>query len=116
MGIKSSVAIDTNLRKKLKKLAAILDMTQGEIISQAVEEYEKKVLNIYKEEPDQNIKANTDNSSNDSDKFFAEQLKKASEIIWKKNPAKKKKQEELYNGTETIDDFIILSWDSGLEL
>ena len=39
----SSVTVDDELRKKLKKLAAELDTTQGEIISRAVSLYEKEI-------------------------------------------------------------------------
>ncbi len=39
----SSVTVDDELRRKLKKLAAELDTTQGEIISQAVKLYEKEL-------------------------------------------------------------------------
>ncbi len=41
----SSVTIDDNLRKKIKKLAAELDTTQGDIVFRAIAEFEKK-LNI----------------------------------------------------------------------
>ncbi len=39
----SSVTVDDELRKKLKKLAAEMDTTQGEIILRAVSLYEKEI-------------------------------------------------------------------------
>ncbi|MHA1236344.1 MAG: ribbon-helix-helix protein, CopG family [Candidatus Hodarchaeales archaeon] len=48
----SSVTVDDELRKKLKKLAAELDTTQGDIISQAVSLYEKEIgLKLYAPDP-----------------------------------------------------------------
>jgi hypothetical protein len=42
-------------------------------------------------------------------------LKKATEIIWKQDPERKAIQKKLSEGPETIDDFILNDWDSGLE-
>ena len=39
----SSVTVDEDLRKKIKKLAAELDTTQGDIISRAIGLYEKEI-------------------------------------------------------------------------
>jgi hypothetical protein len=39
----SSVTVDENLRKKIKKLAAELDTTQGDIISRAIGLFEKEI-------------------------------------------------------------------------
>ena len=48
----SSVTVDDKLRKKLKKLAAELDTTQGEIISKAVRLYEREIgIKLYSPDP-----------------------------------------------------------------
>ena len=48
----SSVTVDDELRKKLKKLAAELDTTQGEIISKAVRLYEREIgIKLYSPDP-----------------------------------------------------------------
>ena len=39
----SSITVDNNLRKKIKKLAAELDTTQGDIVAQAILEFEAKL-------------------------------------------------------------------------
>jgi len=116
MSVKSSVAIDTILRKKLKKLAALLDMTQAEIISHAIDDFEKKILFSGKKIPKNEVNPYENSEINQSPNQIAEQLHEATSIIWQKNPAKKKRQLKLYSGPETIDDFIISSWESGLDL
>jgi hypothetical protein len=39
----SSITVNNNLRKKIKKLAAELDTTQGDIVAQAILEFEAKL-------------------------------------------------------------------------
>lgn len=109
MGIKSSVTIDIDLQKKLKKLAIILGLTQGDIISKAVDDHEKKVLMKVEDYIDFPNDSDEKDLSNDSDAYYKTQLKKASEIVFKKDPKKKKEQDELYDGRESIDDYIIFS-------
>lgn len=68
----SSVTVDDELRKKLKKLAAELDTTQGEIISKAVSLYEREIgLKLYSPNP----KAR---------KVIQKAVKKQKEIKWRK--------------------------------
>ena len=45
MTVKTTVAIDNDLRKMIKKLAAWLDISQGEVIRRAIAEYEKIIIN-----------------------------------------------------------------------
>lgn len=42
-------------------------------------------------------------------------LDAASEAIWAEDPETKKIQQKLMQGPETIVDFVIDNWDSGLE-
>ena len=44
MTTKTTVAIDQEIRKKLKKLASVLDISQGEVIKQALNVFEKSLL------------------------------------------------------------------------
>ena len=68
----SSVTVDDELRKKLKKLAAELDTTQGEIVSRAVSLYEKEIgTKLYSPDP----KAR---------KVIQRAVKKREEIQWRK--------------------------------
>ncbi|MCS4540807.1 MAG: hypothetical protein HY929_00560 [Euryarchaeota archaeon] len=40
----TTVTVNNEMRKKLKKLAAMLDTTQGEVIKKAIELFEKQAL------------------------------------------------------------------------
>ncbi len=54
-----------------------------------------------------------------SDKYKSEVekiLQNATDIIWAKDPKSKEIQLNLLQGSETIDDFIVNDWDSGLDL
>jgi hypothetical protein len=42
-------------------------------------------------------------------------LKDATELVWKLDPERKAIQQKLSSGTDTIDDYILNNWDSGLE-
>ncbi len=44
MASKSTVAIDESLRKTIKKIAALLDIPQGEVIKKAIGDLEQKIL------------------------------------------------------------------------
>ena len=110
MNSRTTVAIGNELRKKLKKLSALLDITQAEVIKRALSAYEKEIL----KNKDTSIHEKAIN--NEKSKIMVEEiLKKATEIIWKQDPKRKAIQEKLYKGPETIDDFILNNWDSGLE-
>jgi len=109
MNSRTTVAIDNELRKKLKKLSAVLDITQAEVIKRALFVYEKE---IFKNKDTTNQEKTI---NNEKSKIMVEEiLKKATEIIWKQDPIRKAIQEKLYKGPETIDDFILNDWDSGL--
>ncbi|MHA1519875.1 MAG: hypothetical protein ACTSVZ_12920 [Promethearchaeota archaeon] len=41
----SSITVDNDLRKKIKKLAAELDTTQGDIVAQAIQKFEDTLRN-----------------------------------------------------------------------
>jgi len=40
----TTVTVDDEIRRKLKRLAAMLDITQGEVIEKALEQYENRVV------------------------------------------------------------------------
>ena len=110
MNSRTTVAIDNELRNKLKKLSAVLDITQVEVIKRALFVYEKE---IFKNKDTSNQEKTI---NNEKSKIMVEEiLKKATEIIWKQDPIRKAIQEKLHKGPETIDDFILNDWDSGLE-
>ncbi len=89
----SSVTVDDDLRKKLKKLAAELDTTQGEIISRAVSLYEKEIgTHLYSPDP----KAR---------KIIQRAVKKRDEILWRK-----KIRKSLQSPGPQIDEMRISNW------
>ena len=89
----SSVTVDDELRKKLKKLAAELDTTQGEIISRAVSLYEKEIgTTLYSPDP----KAR---------KAIQRAVKKRDELLWRK-----KIRKTLQSPGPQIDEMRISNW------
>ena len=103
---KTTVGINKELRKSIKRLAAWLDISQGEVIKRAIKEYEKIVISNKN-----NHYNNVKNAKTDIQKLF----QKATEAIWAEDPETKRIQQKLIQGPESIDDFIINNWDSGLE-
>ena len=109
MTSRTTVAIDKELRKKLKKLSAWLDITQSEVIRQALVVYERELFQT-KEEP-----INEKDDKDDPIILMKNVLRNATEIIWKKDPERKAIQQKLSSGIETIDDYILNHWESGLD-
>lgn len=110
MTSRTTVAIDKELRKKLKKLSAWLDITQAEVIKRALGIFEKELL----KNKGGNTKEN--NSLNNVSTITVKKvLKDATKIVWKMDPERKDIQQKLSSGTDTIDNFILNNWESGLE-
>ncbi len=105
----STVAIDQEVRKKLKKLASLLDQSQGEIIKQALAIFEEKIIMGRRELSESNSPARLEK------KQITQILQDATKKVWEANPEIKRIQEKLFSGPETIDDFILNDWESGLE-
>ncbi|MHA1266801.1 MAG: hypothetical protein ACTSRS_16310 [Candidatus Helarchaeota archaeon] len=97
----TSVTIPEELRKRLKKLAAKYDTTQGKIIEMALNLMENKNNNLealsIKNEKVNNL------------------LTQISERARKRNPKLKKRREILEKEGITIDEIIGYSWGSNLE-
>jgi predicted transcriptional regulator len=109
MASKTTVAIDQNLRKKLKKLASLLDISQGEVISRAISAFEKSILSQLAENK------SLMKEPQKTEMYVKRILKEATQKVWAQDPERKALQKKLQEGPETIDDFIITNWDSGLE-
>jgi ribosomal protein L10 len=110
MSSKTTVAIDQNIRKKIKKLSSLLDISQGEVIERALNIFEKEILKQFNE------KKELLGKSTSAEKLDVKSiLEEASKKVWAQDPKRKAIQEKLQTGPETIDDFIITNWDSGLE-
>ncbi|MHA1719483.1 MAG: ribbon-helix-helix domain-containing protein [Promethearchaeota archaeon] len=124
MASKTTVAVDQKLRKKIKKLSALLDIPQSAVIEKAITNFEKELIS------NKNLpKTNAENDSNDKMNNFSKIdnidsienidvskiLEEATKKIWKKFPELEKKQKMLQKGPQTIDDFLINDWITGLE-
>ena len=106
---KTTVAIKQDIRKKVKKLASILDVSQGEVIERAVNMFENSILSQFGK--NKALEADLTTEKIDINKI----LEDATQKIWARDPEVKAIQEKLQTGPETIDDFIITNWNSGLE-
>lgn len=103
---KTTVAIDDNLRKTIKKLAAWLDVPQGEVIRRAIKEFEKTFL-AGTGKKDENI----DPTLTQVQKLYEE----ATAAVWATDPQSKGIQQRLMRSPEPIDNFILDNWDARLE-
>ena len=106
---KTTVAIKQDIRKKVKKLASILDVSQGEVIERAVNMFENSILSQFGK--NKALEADLTTEKIDINKI----LEDATQKIWARDPEVKAIQEKLQTGPETIDDFIITNWNSELE-
>lgn len=106
MPSRTTVAIDKKLRKRLKKVAAILDITQSEVIERALDIYEKTL----KEKIISRGNIPKENEKDEVQKI----LKNATKLIWQQDPERKILQKKLKKGSDTIDDYILNSWVSDL--
>lgn len=106
MTSRTTVAIDKELRKRLKKISAWLDITQAEVIKRSLSLFEREIF-----------KNKNDRSSKEKKVISTTKitLKNATEMIWKEDPKRKAIQQKLSSGSETIDDFILDNWDTGLK-
>ena len=106
MASKTTVAVDQKLRKKIKKLSALLDIPQSAVIEKAIASLEEDM--IKNKNPKKKMKTN---DSIDISKILEETTKK----IWKKYPEREKNQKLLQKGSQTIDDFLLSEWITGLD-
>ena len=107
MTAKTTVAIDNDLRKMIKKLAAWLDISQGEVIRRAIAEYEKIIIN-------KDIYPNTSNVS--IKKEIDTILQAATDAVWEDDIKTREIQEKLKERSSSIDETILNNWDFGLEI
>jgi len=110
MTTRTTVAIDERLRKRLKKLSTLLDITQSEVIKRALTLFEKGIL---REKP---ISVNANLNIKDAQKSDIKKiLKEATKIIWKLDPNRKIIQQKLFVGSDTLDEVFLNDWKTGLE-
>jgi hypothetical protein len=90
----TSITISDQLRKKIKKMAALLDTSQAEIIARAIDEYEKKFI------PSETF----------TDPVVIIEIKKASERIYSKYPERKKRCQRLMKANDILDSISPSIW------
>jgi len=95
MTAKTTVAIDRELRKIIKKLAAWLDISQGEVIRRTIAEFEKSVIN-------KNVYPNT--SKEKVKKEIDTILQAATDAVWEDDIKTREIQEKLKKGPSTVDE------------
>jgi len=108
MTSRTTVAIDDKLRKRLKKLAAWLDITQAEVIKQAISLYENE---MFKSEKNQKRQKISESNSSVSLKML---LEEATKKIWDQDPERKSLQLKLLTKQDKLDEFILNNWDLGV--
>ena len=113
MGTKTTVAVDQELRKKIKKISALLDITQSAVIARAVANLEKEIVANPKKGLNQStsLKKKTKEKTIDVSKV----LKEATQKIWSTDPEREEIQKILQKGPHSIDDFLVDEWTTGLE-
>ena len=90
----SSITIPDRLRKKIKKLAALLDTSQSKIISVAIEDYEKKYF----------LKSDFD------DPEVVSLLNSISKEIYEKFPERRRRAELLSQSVDILDSISPAIW------
>ena len=111
MALKTTVAIDPLLRKKIKQLAAKMDVSQGEIIKMAITEFEKKLISGGPLHDQKELQK----------KKIKQEMHKFTEMVWAEDAEVKSIQEKLNIQSEEegreieLEDIIIRNWKTGLE-
>ena len=90
----SSITISDHLRKKIKKIAALLDTSQADIISKAIDEYERKYIPL----------------ETFTDPNVIILLNKATDEIQSKFPKRKKRAERLSRSKDILNSISPAIW------
>ena len=115
MASNTTVAVTQKLRKKIKKLSALLDISQSVVIEQAVTCLENNLINNHGKLPSP-IKPNDQSKSIESNVIDVSKiLEEATKEMWNRDPERKELQQTLKSGPQTIDDFLFDRWITGLE-
>ncbi len=98
MGTHSSIAVSPKLRKTIKKLAAFLDVSQGEVVEKAITIFENTVI----------TSANVGLTGKNASKTHVQKImEQATKDVWKEDPERERVQRALMESPGTIDDVII---------
>ena len=106
MSSKTTIAVPRQVRNRVKKLAALLNKTQGDIVQLALKDFEKNLFRGLDSHPKKEI-----------DMERVEKiLKESTEKVWAADPEHKAIQLKLEASGDTIDDYLIRTWDPGFPL
>jgi len=92
----TTVTVDDDIRKKLKRLAAVLDATQGEVIERALRLYEEQVMR--------------QRSQRKISRSVLEALKEASLRIRRSDPKWARTSRTIETSSVSLEEFIAASW------
>ncbi len=95
-GLTTTVTVDDETRRRLKRLAAVLDETQGSIVRKALAYYESRLA--------------TRASEKKVPKGISEELKKATLAIRKKDPKWARVSTLMEQATTSLDEFSQARW------
>ncbi len=109
MNTKSTIAIGWAVHQKIKKMALLLNVKQGEIVKRGIDLLEQDI-----QKRDILQKSNEkDNTSNENK--INKALAAARSAVLKTDLERKKIREKCRNASIKIDDLIFNDWASGLE-
>jgi hypothetical protein len=98
---KSTIAVSREVRNRLKKLAELLNKSQGDIVQLALNDFEKQHFKDLKQDP------HSESNIELVDKILAEATKE----VWESDPEHKELQLKLKTSGSQIDDYLIRTWD-----
>ena len=90
----TSITISEQLRKKIKKIASLLDTSQADIISKAIDEYEREYIPL----------------ETFTDPNVIILLNKATDEVQTKFPKRKKRAERLSKSKDILDSISPAIW------
>ncbi len=102
---KKIIKIDYLLDKKIKNLSTRLGMLPIVVLRRAIEAYEINIINT-KKFPEEGKTLATN--------LLHTQYDAATVYVWATDLKSKRIQQQLMQGSETIDDFILNDWSTGL--
>ena len=104
MSTRSTVAVNSNTRKRLKKLSALLDLPQGEIIKKALEIYENYLFHKTTKTPIKLKNKSKSKSDSEVEKKKVQYILKESLLqLWEQNPDLKALDLKLMAKNEDFD-------------
>ena len=109
MSSRSTVAVNSNTRRRLKKLSALLDLPQGEIIKNALDILENHLFHTPAKAKTK-LKITPPSDSELEKKTVQDILNKSLLLLWEKNPDQKALDLKLMAQNDDFEKSIIDDW------